>query len=67
MHKSLDDLDKVTRRTLTELDVREAKPCHFSDTYSYVLPEGMSKENVKYYDVHVKASGFVRRQVKSHY
>lgn len=66
MHKSIGEIDKVTRRTVTELNVTEARLCHFSDKYSYFLPGGMRKENFTYYDVHISASGFVRRQVRDH-
>lgn len=63
MHKSALDDGKMTRRTVLELDIRDASSRHFSDEHSYFLNGVVKKEDFIYYDVHIKATGFVRRQV----
>lgn len=63
MYKANLNPDKITRRTFERLEIVEGRSCYLHDHYSWPAYMGQSNSDFTYYDIILKSSGFLRRQV----
>lgn len=64
MNTSKDSIDKVTRREMTSLDISEGNCLCYSD-YSWPLCLINDTSDYKFYNIYIKSSGFLYRQVSN--